>query len=1020
MLNYFNDPAPRAGRVIPLVDGTRYFTDVFALMDGMSAGDRLYIMNWYIDSDFSHFSTFGAPLDTHTRLITKLVDLVDKGVDVRVLVWMNTNFFRPDYDVQTLADRLLGERLADQTIASLRAHFGDTAVDDALMSNGLQELVRSFGFHDQQLDTAKTVRDWRQRPGMANRITVNTLDAPTGGCHAKFALGLTQTDGGYTGVGYTGGLDFAFGRHGEKLHKHYDDDWHDLQARIEGPEIVDDLTDFFVEMWNETIFRRDRELASSNAHRSVIRMGRDDNMTFVCVTDAATAIDRAEITMAPSAQTWPHRVLSLRTVPNIYPPEVTPFIGEPELSFAPDGVFEFRDALRHAIAQAEHYIYIEDQGMQSLEVFEWLREALETKPNLRIILLTGARDPADPPTQHVDRTLLSWWFFNRLSDSARERFLFLAITSYVVHSKAYLIDDVVAVIGSAGMFTRSLSQEIEHAVIFGSESGDTTVKELRTDLWSELLGINSADFETAFPSMAAAIAIFDRSAVSDATLHTLACNARHEGQTSMLSPDGFLAALDAFGAPLARSLTPAEINNLRNLEVPPADAVTVASTAYFGRSFDWAPVIFRLAVVEVSYMRWTIGPASDQSPDPTPGAAPSVIQSDRITDLRLGNRAEIAFAPDRPPLRFIGDLAQAKAMIRVTGGAQTSQVRRILTHVGDTITFEPLAATPDANFAYDLRLPAVHEVDLAEYSDASAFGDDKAGLLFAVSEHMLKHELPFMALFNPTQVLADPQRLTRWSLPMPVAARVAVNEPVTLLTIAPPTETITWQCDEPDANLSTGSGNTFVVRFSTSGTKTVYARHTLSPGPPVVYTFQINVLINSGPSWISKFAPSSDLADLAEPFRSRVQRFVSALDAAQVNYQIKSTKRPKQRAFLMAWCYRIARLNRDPSTVDEVLDDVPISWVHYAVDGTPDLETSRAAAEAMVIAYDIGPTGASERSHHITGNAIDIKITLGAQAVATAGGHRVVINTQKKLTMVGRSYKIRRLKQSNHWSMNGH
>jgi phosphatidylserine/phosphatidylglycerophosphate/cardiolipin synthase-like enzyme len=106
-------------------------------------------------------------------------------------------------------------------------------------------------------------------------------------------------------------------------------------------------------------------------------------------------------------------VQSLRTVP---PAKYKFFSGadetNPPISFAPDGLFEFRTALKKAITNAKTYIYIEDQAFISQEVFKWIAEAIKKEPKLSVILLTsGAADPTDresPPeflTNAINRGL---------------------------------------------------------------------------------------------------------------------------------------------------------------------------------------------------------------------------------------------------------------------------------------------------------------------------------------------------------------------------------------------------------------------------------------------------------------------------------------------------------------------------------------------------------------------------------------------------------------------------------------
>jgi len=100
------------------------------------------------------------------------------------------------------------------------------------------------------------------------------------------------------------------------------------------------------------------------------------------------------------------------------------------------------------------------------------------------------------------------------------------------------------------------------------------------------------------------------------------------------------------------------------------------------------------------------------------------------------------------------------------------------------------------------------------------------------------------------------------------------------------------------------------------------------------------------------FPNSSSTDDLVEPFRSNVKRFIRALQTAGASVYVDTTRRPKQRAFLMHWSFRVGQEGYDPEQVP-MLTGVDIAWVHRRPDGTKNREASELAALQMVKAYGI-------------------------------------------------------------------
>jgi phosphatidylserine/phosphatidylglycerophosphate/cardiolipin synthase-like enzyme len=182
------------------------------------------------------------------------------------------------------------------------------------------------------------------------------------------------------------------------------------------------------------------------------------------------------------------------------------------ISFAPNGVFEFKVALKKAIEGAERYIFIADQSLSALEVMDWLGQSLMRKPNLKVILLHGA-DPADPPSNFLAEGLNNhlWASIPAEWSSTRRNVSFHEWYGNAVHCKVTIIDDTWCAIGSANCMRRSLYTDIELSVAIleqptpdlelpatwaqettlppGKRSG-SFVQRFRRDLWAHYCGID--------------------------------------------------------------------------------------------------------------------------------------------------------------------------------------------------------------------------------------------------------------------------------------------------------------------------------------------------------------------------------------------------------------------------------------------------------------------------------------------------------------------------------------------------
>jgi len=154
-------------------------------------------------------------------------------------------------------------------------------------------------------------------------------------------------------------------------------------------------------------------------------------------------------------------------------------------------------------------------------------------------------------------------------------------------------------------------------------------------------------------------------------------------------------------------------------------------------------------------------------------------------------------------------------------------------------------------------------------------------------------------------------------------------------------------------------------------TPTVKPKTEPSP-PPVTNPVYINPQQLSGSHWVKEFPDSANISNLQSPFRENVQDFINALEEAGAIVTPTSTLRPKNRALLMYYCWKIVNSGLDPRKVPNI-PDVNIIWAHTDINGNYLKEKSEQAAKDMVSAYGI-VREPSLTSRHFSGYAIDMNI----------------------------------------------
>lgn len=179
----------------------------------------------------------------------------------------------------------------------------------------------------------------------------------------------------------------------------------------------------------------------------------------------------------------------------------------------------------------------------------------------------------------------------------------------------------------------------------------------------------------------------------------------------------------------------------------------------------------------------------------------------------------------------------------------------------------------------------------------------------------------------------------------------------------------------------------------------------------------------SGAAWWhanqARYPNSATIADLAQPFRGKVEAFVRALRDAGARVAVSATLRNKTRAHLMHYSWRVAKGLVAPKDVP-ALPGLRIRWDHG------DLARSRKGAQEMVDLFDIAYAPALA-SRHIEGRAIDMTIgwtgtiqVRDKQGKTRALGAPRTGDANADLHQLGASYGVIKLvSDPPHWSDDG-
>jgi phosphatidylserine/phosphatidylglycerophosphate/cardiolipin synthase-like enzyme len=299
---------------------------------------------------------------------------------------------------------------------------------------------------------------------------------------------------GHSGlIAFCGGIDFNADRVAS-VARQPGSPMHDVHCRIIGPSAFD-LLKIFIERWNDhpdtVSLDKKKGPLRAQALPDPIPTGPGEQYVQIVRTYGNGTAHPGQRLPPPAADRFSG---------------ITNRRGQHWYDFAPLGETSCQKLVFHAIAQAKRFIYIEDQYLQSMEASNALLAAL---PNIqKLVILIPHPSINDHPNM--------WRFHKAFIDNFKgdpkvsicypkeagvaadpKRIARTSVGTYV-HSKTWIIDDKLALIGSTNCNMRGYTHDSEVVAGIFDESKDKPctlhfAHSLRIKLWALHLNLKPAD-----------------------------------------------------------------------------------------------------------------------------------------------------------------------------------------------------------------------------------------------------------------------------------------------------------------------------------------------------------------------------------------------------------------------------------------------------------------------------------------------------------------------------------------------
>jgi phosphatidylserine/phosphatidylglycerophosphate/cardiolipin synthase-like enzyme len=392
----------------PLMDGTETFAKMVEAIRSVKKGGFIYILGWMFDVDFPLI--YNKPETSLHNLLQEAT--TTKQAEVRILSWKNPWYTHKVFQAFLKINQMTNARffIDDITFGSpeARATIGK-----------IKSLISQIP--DVVANRLNGVVDWNEIIALTN--------LPNEGSHHEKVMIIQQEEGV---TAFCGGVDI----NPDRFHE-----LHDVHCRVTGHAAME-LLNRFIERW------KTYTLAKGMAGSPYVALTASAQQT--APPPPATGTGASYVKILHTYNRW-------------------------------DGTKKdrsIRNTLKEVIKNAQRYIWMEDQYMVSCEIAGWLNEKLRSNPEFKVTILTqndvyAKSDMKIPKRKRAE-------FIRKLTYAiptpANVQVLELRpihppAFHHKVHSKIYIVDNELAIVGSANCNRRSMFNDSETAAfIFNDET----------------------------------------------------------------------------------------------------------------------------------------------------------------------------------------------------------------------------------------------------------------------------------------------------------------------------------------------------------------------------------------------------------------------------------------------------------------------------------------------------------------------------------------------------------------------
>lgn len=484
----YDAPPPRPGiDVRPMIDGVAAFA---AMEEAIAAATSSVLLSFWVFNPNTPVQSRSVRQGGAATWGDLLRLTAERGVAVRVLLTdfdpllqteLHRYAWRTHEKLVGHAARLgAGKRSGLEVLVSMHPAFTRTGVG-ARLTAALDGLV-------EQANKAGVVTTLANRPGVWNwldynkktkKVAVKTpapdLIAHVASHHQKLCI-VDEL------LAFCGGLDVNTGRIDTPAHTSEKTAWHDVQLRVDARAALD-IHHNFVTRWNAECAAYLGFVASANKSSLPVTLPVHTASTPLTYS---TAKPKGRGSSVVQIQRTLSKDATFGVVPN-------------------NEVDDIVRGYRTAIGHAQRYIYVENQYVRSPLLRSWIAERARAVKNLNVIVVlpvapeevAGTIDPITNQGLLRQREILeglasdlgtrfgAFSLVKRAKATKQHATDSFGSAQIYVHSKAMLIDDVWATIGSANANPRSFHVDTELNAAFYDPA---IVCKLRLGLWNELLG----------------------------------------------------------------------------------------------------------------------------------------------------------------------------------------------------------------------------------------------------------------------------------------------------------------------------------------------------------------------------------------------------------------------------------------------------------------------------------------------------------------------------------------------------